>query len=214
MGRGLRASTLVAYLILAGLCCFLSYHIAHFWYRAPLRPDNPPETFQEMDLVGVWKADYRRYEWERCEGPTDFQTRQAHSLEEWLVLRRDKTFYQVLRDRRGEIPDQGAQGTWGVERFPDGVTRLHLEGGRFFAGDVCHTYPHLSPVGGYYSSDQTGHELDFDPGKAILVVGWDRFAKDLYLEYPLVGSDLDAPIIVEFARVPESEASSVPTPAP
>lgn len=186
----------------------------HFWYRGSLRPDSPPEMFVEEDLIGIWQADYKRYEWERCEGPADFETRKARSLVEWLVLKEDRTFYQVLEDQRGQIPDQWAQGTWWVERFPDGVTRLHLEGGKFFAAAVCYSYPELNVGGGYYSSDQTGHKLLFDRNKAVIIVGWDKFIKDLYLEYPLVGGDPDAPIIVEFERVPESEASSVPTPEP
>lgn len=189
--------------------CWLS---PHFWYRARLRPDHPPETFQEGDLVGIWKTDYGRYEWERCGDNTVM--RQARSLVEWLVLREDKTFYQVLQDRRGQISDQWAQGTWWVERFPDGVTRLHLEGGRFFAGAVCYSFPQLTVGGGSYSSDQTGHRLFFDRSEAIIIVGWDRFINKLYLEYPFVGSDPDAPIIVAFERVSEAEAGSVPTPQP
>jgi hypothetical protein len=138
---------------------------------------------------------------------------QARSLIEWLVLREDRTFYQVLHDRQGRIPEQHAQGIWWVERFPDGATRLHLEGGRFFAGDICYFYPKLRASGLHHSADQTGHELDFDPGKAVIIVGWDRSRKAPYLEYPFVG-DPDAPVFVRFQRVPESEAGSVPPPEP
>ena len=209
MGKYLRTAWVIG-LSVALFSCWLS---PHFWYRASLRPDNPPETFVKEDLIGVWRADYKRYEWERCERPGEDETRKARSLEEWLILKEDGTFYQVLRDRRGQIPEQWAQGTWWVERFPDGVTRLHLEGGRFFAGAVCYSFPQLTTGGGYYSSDQTGHKLIFNEG-AIIIVGWDKFTKELYLEYPFVGGDPDAPIIVEFERVPESEAISVPTPVP
>ena len=196
-------------LCLLVLSCFSVYL---WYYRASLRPDNPPETFQENDLVGIWKADYRRYDWGRCgtDSTEAEQKRQARSLMEWLVLRDDKTFYQVLQDQGGQFPDQWAQGTWWVERLPDGVTRLHLEQGRFFAGDVCDFFPELSAGGGYYSADQTGHELLFGRGRAILLVGWDKFTKNLYLEYPFVGGDPDAPIIVKFERVPEAESVPVP----
>ncbi|MBC7228456.1 MAG: hypothetical protein H5T61_14695 [Thermoflexales bacterium] len=213
MGRGLRrALTSAAYLILAGLCCFLSYSWAHFWYRGSLCPDNPPEAFQEEALVGVWKADYGRYEWGLCGDNTVM--RGARSLVEWLVLREDKTFYQVLQDRRGQIPDQWAQGTWWVERFPDGVTRLHLEKGIFFANEVCFHFPQPPTISGWVSSsDQTGHELFYKQGEeAILIVGWDRFAQESYLEYPWVGSD--PPIIVEFGRAPESDSVPIPIPTP
>lgn len=211
MGKYLKTVWVIG-LSVALFSCWLS---PYFWYRASLRPDNPPESFRDEDLVGVWKADYRRYEWESCGDHAVM--RGAHSLVEWLVLREDRTFYQVLRDRRGQIPDQWAQGTWWVERFPDGVTRLHLEGGRFFAGAVCLFFPQLSAVGegaGGFSPDQTGHELVFGPSESMLIVGWDKFTNELYLEYPYVGSNPDAPIIVEFERVPESGAISVPTPVP
>lgn len=204
--RGFR---LVVHLILVGVCCFLSYHWAHFWYRGSLRPDNPPEAFEEIELAGMWKVDYRRYSWGLCGDNTVM--REARSLVEWLVLREDKTFHQVLQDREGKIPDQWAQGTWWVERFSDGVTRLRLEGGRFFAGSVCYSYPKLNIDGGSYSSDQTGHELSFDRGKTVIIVGWDKFTRELYLEYPFVCSDPDAPIIVEFERVLESESVPIPT---
>lgn len=214
-GKYLKTAWVIG-LSVALFSCWLS---PHFWYRGSLRPDNPPEGFAKEDLIGVWRADYKRYEWERCERPGEDETRKARSLVEWLVLKEDSTFYQVLRDRRGQIPDQWAQGTWWVERFPDGVTRLHLEKGRFFAEEVCASFPRLSPLpfAHGYVSDQTGHELSFNPQEkleAIIIVGWDKFFKNLYLEYPYVCSDPDAPIIVEFERVPESEVNLVPTPVP
>lgn len=196
----------LVHLILVGICCFAGYY---FWYEGYVRPDNPPGTFREEDLVGVWKADYRHYQWNLC-GEAEVMD-QARFLVEWLVLREDRTFHQLLRDRRGQIPDQWAQGTWRVEQFPDGVTRLYLEGGRFFAGAVCYSFPALTGGEEFYFSDQTGHELSFDRGK-VLIVGWDKFARKLYLEYPWVSSD--PPIIVKFRRVPESEVPSIPTPEP
>ncbi len=199
---------LISFLILGlvMMCCCL-------WTPFPPRVANPPETFNEEELVGVWKADYSHY---RC--VESEVTKQVSSLAEWLVLRGDKTFYQVLQDRRGKIPDQRAQGTWWVERFPDGAMRLHLEGGRFFAAAVCDSFPFPPLTGGIgyysYSSDQTGHELSFfGEHKAVLIVGWDTFRRRLYLEYPYIG-DPDAPVIVEFQRVPESEATTVPPPEP
>ena len=235
IGYWMKPGLLLGVLGLVMMCC------CGLWFPLP-RPVNPPETFREEDLVGIWKADYGDKEWVLCDTRLDideealreaWQDRnpaemeeilrrgvvkveeivEARSLVEWLILREDRTFYQVLHDRKGRIPDQRAHGTWWVERFPDGVTRLHLEGGRFFAGEVCYTYPTLEARGGSYSSDQTGHELNFPPGKAVIIVGWNKSAKKLYLEYPLVG-DPDAPVIVKFKRVPNSEADSVPTPAP
>ena len=238
IGSWMKPGLLLGVLGLVMMCC------CGLWFPLP-RPVNPPETFREEDLVGIWKADYGDKEWVLCDTRLiideeafreAWQARdysrmeevlrqgvvkveeivEARSLVEWLVLREDRTFYQVLQDRAGKIPDQQARGTWWVERFPDGATRLHLEGGRFFAGEVCYSYPTLTPNAGpdYYSSDQTGHELHFDASKAVIIVGWNRRAKDLYLEYPMVGNDLDAPVIVKFQRVSESEADSVPIPAP
>lgn len=207
MRRGLLVFRSATCLILIGLCCFLSYHGAHFWYRGSVRLDSPPEAFQEEELLGAWKADYRRYD--LC------GHREARSLVEWLVLREDKTFYQVLQDRRGQIPEQWAQGTWWVERFPDGATHLHLEKGRFFAEEVCELFPHLSPLSYFRgcSPVQTGHELTINlQEEAALFVGWDRFTKELYLAYPFVSED--PPIIVEFGRVSESELVPIPTPGP
>ncbi len=224
-----------------GLMTMICFCCGVFWAPLP-RPVNPPETFREEDLVGIWKADYGDESWRACDTrliideealreawqDRDYSRMEevlrqgvvkveeiveARSLVEWLVLREDRTFYQVLQDRAGKIPDQQARGTWWVERFPDGATRLHLEGGRAFAAAVCYSYPTLDVGGGHYSSDQTGHELDFDAGKAVIIVGWNKRAQELYLEYPLVG-DPDAPVIVKFKRVPDSEADSVPTPAP
>ncbi len=212
IGHLTRQVVLLLTLGLVTMCCFC------FAPKPLPRPRPPLETFREDDLVGVWKADYGDYLWDTCSGRFFYEIdraaiNQARSLMEWLVLREDRTFYQVLQDRKGEIPDQQAQGTWWVERFPDKATRLHLEGGRFFAGDICDFYPELRAGGGYYSGDQTGHALVFDAGKAVIIVGWDRFGKALYLEYPFVG-DPDAPVIVRFKRVPESEADSVPAPKP
>ena len=124
---------------------------------------------------------------------------------------------QVLQDRRGQSPDQWAQGTWWVERFPDGVAWLHLEKGRFFAGEVCKLFPHLAPIISTWGwgSVQAGHDLVVNlQEEVVMIVGWDKFINELYLEYPYVCSDPDAPIIVEFERVPEPEADSAPTPIP
>lgn len=212
MGRGWKVLIPAVCLILIGLGCFLSYHAAHFWYRGNLRVDNPPETFREEELIGIWKANYKYHEWERCDGYSVMK--EARSLVEWLVLREDKTFFQVLQDRRGEIPEQRAQGQWWVERFPDGATLLHLEKGRFFAEEVCRLFPYLAPLTSMrsYGTDQVEQNFIFDLQKeVVMIVGWDKFTKELYLEYPFVGGDPDSPVIVEFERVPESEADSVPT---
>lgn len=197
-------------LIAVLLSCCWSFH---FWYRNQLTPDNPPESFREMDLVGVWKADYRRYEWEVC--GDNAVMRQARSLMEWLVLREDKTFYQVLQDRRGQIPDQCAQGTWWVERFPDGVTWLHLEKGRFFAGEVCKFFPNLAPITSTWGwgSIQAGHDLVLNlQEEVVMIVGWDKFTRELYLEYPYV--NVESPTIVEFEQIPDSKAITIPIPGP
>ena len=181
-------------------------------YAGPLpRPANPPEGFRGKDVIGVWRADYGAYDWRVC-GPIE-RMRGARRLEEWLVLKEDGTFYQVLRDRQGGKLDQKVEGTWHIERLPDGVTRLHLENGRFFAGEVCRFYPKLMRIGGYYSSDQTGHELIFNQGKVVLIIGWGRFSNNPYLEYPFVGNP-DAPIIVRFERVSEMDLNVIPTPSP
>ena len=196
------AALLIFYLVITA--CF---------YAGPLpRPGNPPEGFQERDVVGVWRADYGAYDWRLC-GLRE-KMREARQLEEWLVLKEDKTFHQILRDRRGERPDQEVKGTWHTERLPDGVTRLHLEGGIFFANEVCYHFPNPPTLSGWvsYSADQTGHELLFKQDEeAIMIVGWDK--SKLYLEYPFVGNP-DAPIIVRFERVLELEVDVSLTPGP
>jgi len=173
--RSLQAFVLAACLMLVGLCCFVSYHKAHFWYRGSLHMDSPSEAFHEEELVGAWQADYRRYEWDLCGDYTVMG--EAHSLVEWLVLREDRTFYQVLRDRRGRIPEQGAQGSWWVERFPDGATHLHLKGGRFFAEEVCNLFPNLSPLSYVRgcSPVQTGHELTINSRFAHFLTGFEKW---------------------------------------
>lgn len=209
MGKYLRTAWVIG-LSMVLFSCWLS---PHFWYRASLRPDNPPESFRDEDLVGVWKADYRRYDWESCGDHAVM--RGARSLVEWLVLREDRTFYQVLRDRRGQIPDQWAQGTWWVERFPDGVTWLHLEKGRFFAGEVCELFPNLAPITitWGWGPIQAGHDLVLNlQEEVVMIVGWDKFTRELYLEYPYV--NVESPKIVEFERIPESQSITIPIPGP
>lgn len=184
-------------------------------YAGPLpRPANPPERFRGKDVIGVWRADYGAYDWRLC-GPME-RMRGARRLEEWLVLKEDGTFYQVLRDRQGEKPDQKVEGTWHIERLPDGVTRLHLEKGIFFANEVCYHFPNPPTLSGWvsYSADQTGHQLLFRQDKeAIIIVGWNKSDNKLYLEYPFVGNP-DAPIIVRFERVSDLELNVIPTSGP
>lgn len=73
---------------------------------------NPPATFQDSDLVGIWEAHY----WG---GGVDR-----------LIIRADGTFKQIYR--KSDCEYKTPWNKWWVERLPDGRARVHLEGARYY----------------------------------------------------------------------------------
>jgi len=85
--------------------------------RAGFSP--PPLDLDEADLVGVWELPYGQYGVER------------------LQLRADGTFKQVYEqcyeeDYFFETP----WNQWWLERLPDGLVRVRLQGARYFLAGV------------------------------------------------------------------------------
>jgi len=80
---------------------------------------NPPTTFQDLDLVGTWKAHYM--EW---------------GIDQ-LVFREDRKFKQIYRDNlmKGYVYET-PWNKWWVERLPDGRVRVHLQGARYYLAGI------------------------------------------------------------------------------
>jgi hypothetical protein len=75
------------------------------WHCAAL-----PETFQESDLVGTWRAEYF-----------------AGAATDSLVLREDGTYRQVYENDLADYHYSSSWNAWYVERDPGGGVYLHLE---------------------------------------------------------------------------------------
>jgi hypothetical protein len=80
---------------------------------------NPPETFQESDLVGTWRASYS-----------------TSDGVDTLILRADGTFKQTYASRSEDYVFETPWNEWWVEYFPDGRVRVRLEGARYYYAGI------------------------------------------------------------------------------
>lgn len=157
---------------------------------------DPPPTFRDGDLVGVWKAEYKGY-----------GARGVVKGIETLTLRGDGTYQQVYDGGSGNV-QTGPWNRWWVEHFSDGGVRLWLERGRFYPQEID-----TGGSGAYFTRDDgTGHMLNLFGGRAVLIVQVrSDDPEEIRLVYPPVG-DPDSPVVVTFQRVPANE--STPTVGP
>jgi hypothetical protein len=80
---------------------------------------NPPATFQEFDLVGIWETDYWGTGVDR------------------LIIKADGTFKQIYQDRKVEdYAYKTPWNEWWVERLPDGRVWVHLQGARYYLAGI------------------------------------------------------------------------------
>ena len=106
------AALLSASIVLAVLVAVKPAQSARFCVQAPYLP--PPATFDDGDLVGIWRAHY--------DGRVDT-----------LILNADGTFKQVYEERqREDYVYETPWNEWWVERYPDGRARVYLKGARFY----------------------------------------------------------------------------------
>jgi hypothetical protein len=113
IGAGLRLSVLL--LVIMTAACSSSVPDTNYV--------EPPMTFQDNDLVGVWETRYEAWgqEWAR----------------ERLILRSDGTFKQVYHDFTEEgYVYETPWNEWWVEHFPDGRIRVHLQGARIHVAGI------------------------------------------------------------------------------
>ncbi len=96
-------------LLMMQLCCCMPGDISY---------SNPPPTFQDTDLVGVWEAHY------------------GIGIDN-LTIRADGTFKQVYRDYTVEgYVYETSWNKWWVERFSDGRVWVHLQGARYYLDGI------------------------------------------------------------------------------
>lgn len=92
----------VLVLLMASACCEVRY-------------SNPPPTFRDSDLVGIWEV---RYSGQRVDT---------------LIVQADGTFKQIYHEdtEEGYIYET-PWNEWWVERFSDARARVHLQGARLY----------------------------------------------------------------------------------
>lgn len=146
---------------------------------------NPPATFEESDLAGIWGTKYAGVD--------------------RLIIRADGTFKQIYREE--DYVYETPWNKWWVEPFPDGRVRLHLQGARNYRvdnelaerdgrGHPCpKEYPDcrwaLEPFG-YY--DPFAREFVDMVDKLVLNVRSDS-SGELLLLHLWIGGDQGFPII-------------------
>lgn len=74
----------------------------------------PPTQIQEADLVGLWQTEYSR------------------TMLDTIEPRSDGTFKQLYVDRATGYAFGTGWNLWWMERLPDGLVRIHLEGAKYF----------------------------------------------------------------------------------
>lgn len=161
---------------------------------------NPPATFQDADLVGVWEAHYM--EWGQDK----------------LILKADGTFKQIYQDctLEGYIYET-PWNDWSVEYFPDGRVRLHMEGARYYLAGIK-----IAELSGRSSPNSESPFFFYDPvteesltmiGELVLNVRRDSSGEIVLLH---MWTDFDRGVAViggeaeEFRRI--KTESSLPTP--
>lgn len=85
------------------------------WQKDPIYSD-PPASFQDSQLVGLWEARYDLYA----------------SGVDTLTIRADGTFQQAYHNADGYTYTTAPDGRWYVERLWGGRIYLHLQGARFY----------------------------------------------------------------------------------
>ena len=153
---------------------------------SPWRFSDPPPTFRDTDLVGIWSADYEK--------PGKGKRWRGFEV---LTLGTDGTFQQVY-EGRGKV--DRSHGTWWVEHLPDHRVRLWLEGGCFYPLFLESELPFRSGYSYHTNNDGTGHPLDIESGRAVLIVQVRTSdPSEIRVAYPQVG-DPDSPVIIAFER--------------
>jgi hypothetical protein len=98
---------------------------------------QPPPQIEESDLVGFWETKYSR------------------TMTDTLQLRSDGTFKQLYEDRARGYVFETPWNAWWIERLPNQLIRIHLEGAKYFLesptlhdGEFYDPYAHefLHPV--------------------------------------------------------------------
>jgi hypothetical protein len=156
MGSALFAASVV----LALLVTVKPAQSVRFCLQAPYLP--PPATFEDEDLVGIWRARY--------DGRVDT-----------LILRADGTFKQIYQDRYDEdYVYETPWSDWWVERYADGRVRVYLEGARFYEEGTT-----VAEEGGRYRDwtfyDQVAGELVTIPDMLVLNLRMDSSGEPLLL---------------------------------
>jgi hypothetical protein len=88
-----------------------------YFREAPF--ENPPDSLNKKDLVGVWEVEY------------------SHLRNDKLIIREDgkyKQYYYDDTNDRSELIYESTWEDWWIERLPDGCIYLHLNGGQYFIG--------------------------------------------------------------------------------
>jgi hypothetical protein len=119
-GRRILISIAATVLLLLGSSCFWAFRHGlgqPICREAPYSP--PPAAFEDEDLVGTWEATYGR------------------SSIDSLTFRHDGTFKQIYADpSESNYRYETQWNLWWVERGPDGLVRVHLEGARYYVAGI------------------------------------------------------------------------------
>jgi hypothetical protein len=110
-----RRTCILTSLIPIFLCLFCLYYVNTVDPKSVLK--NPPKEWQDSSLVGSWQTSYGR--------ATDE-----------IFIQADGTFKQIYKDGKTGYYFETPWNHWWVERLPNEITRIHLEGGRYFLGGV------------------------------------------------------------------------------
>jgi hypothetical protein len=125
--------------------------------------ENPPQELEDADLLGTWEAEYGRQRTDRLE------------------LRADGKFKQTYKEHaEEESVFETPWNEWWLERRPDGLIRVYLDGARYFLDD-----PMMQALGLY---DPFAREWLPPMKQLVLSVRMDRNG-ELLLHHMWTGSD-------------------------